>query len=77
MRLQLVSLHSGRAVWIAEGHYDAAEAATLEDVQHYARSYLGHEASMHAWEINLISPRRFAAFVAHRLIATWRRQAGV
>jgi hypothetical protein len=53
--------------------YDAAEEATLSDVQHYARSYLGEEASMHGWEINLISPTRFASFVAHRLVATWRQ----
>ena len=72
LRLQMVSLHSGRSVWIAEGLYDAAEEATLSDVQHYSRSYLGKEASMHGWEINLISPTRFASFVAHRLVATWR-----
>lgn len=72
LRLQMLSLHSGKPVWAAEGLYDAAEEATLGDVQHYARSYLGQEASMHGWEINLISPTRFASFVAHRLVATWR-----
>jgi hypothetical protein len=72
LRLELVSLHSGRAVWAAEGHYDAAEEATSADVQHFARSYLAKEASMHGWEINVISPTRFASFVAHRLVATWR-----
>jgi len=72
LRLQMLSLHSGRPVWAAEGLYDAAEEATLDDVRHYARSYLGPEASMHGYEINLISPTRFAAFVAHRLVGTWR-----
>lgn len=72
MRLQMLSLHSGARVWAAEGQYDAAETATLDDMQNYARSYLAAEASMHGWEINLVAPTRFAGFVAHRLVATWR-----
>lgn len=72
MRLQMLSLHSGTKVWAAEGLYDVSEQATLDDVQHYARSYLATEASMHGWQINTLAPSRFAAFVAHRLMATWR-----
>ncbi|MEZ5967263.1 MAG: hypothetical protein R3F56_25730 [Planctomycetota bacterium] len=72
LRLQMLSLHSGKPVWAAEGLYDAAEEATLDDVRHYARSYLSPEATMHGYEINLISPTRFTSFVAHRLVGTWR-----
>src|SRR5690606_28619371 len=72
LRLELCSLRTGRAVWVAEGHYDASEQATVEDVQHYARSYLAQEASMHGHEINLLAPTRFASFVAHRLVGSWR-----
>ncbi|MCA8943090.1 MAG: hypothetical protein KDB80_11060 [Planctomycetes bacterium] len=72
IRLQLVSLHSGRTVWAAEGQYDANDARVVEDVEHYARSFTAAEASMHGWELNLISPQKFTAFVAHRLVATCR-----
>lgn len=72
LRLQLVSLHSGRTVWAAEGIYDANDARILEDVEHYAHSFAAPESSMHGWEINLISPDKYATFVAHRLAATCR-----
>ena len=73
LRVQLVSLHSGRTVWAAEGHYDANDARVVEDVEHYAHSFVAREASMHGWEINLISPRKFQGFVSHRIVATCRQ----
>lgn len=72
VRLQLTSLHSGATVWAAEGHYDATDAATLSDVEHFATTFLGEEPSKHDWRINLLSPQKFAAFVSHRLVATLR-----
>lgn len=72
LRLQLTSLHSGSTVWAAEGHYDANDAGTQSDLQHFAATFLGEEPSMHDWRINLLSPQKFAAFVSHRLVATLR-----
>jgi hypothetical protein len=74
LRVQLVSVHSGSTVWAAEGLYDANDAATIEDLRHYQLSFAAAEASFHGVEINLISPRKFAAYVAHRLVATWRER---
>lgn len=73
LRVQLVSLHSGRTVWAAEGHYDANDARVIEDIEHYSHSFVAEEASMHGWEINLISPRKFTGFVTHRIVATCRQ----
>ena len=72
MRVQLISMHTATAVWATEAFYDSNDAGTAEDIQHYMQSYQSEEESMHGWEITLISPRRFAAFVAHRLVGTWR-----
>jgi len=72
MRLQLVSLHSGQVVWAAEGLYDSNDARVIEDLQHYAGSFQAEEDSMHGWQINLISPMRYAGYVSHRLVGTWR-----
>ena len=72
LRVQLLSVHSATTVWAAEGLYDANDAATIEDLKHYQLSFAAAEASFHGVEINLISPRKFAAYVAHRLVATWR-----
>ena len=74
LRMQLVSVHAGSTVWAAEGIYDASDAATIEDLRHYQMSFAAEEASFHGYEIHLISPRKFAAYVAHRLVATWRRR---
>jgi hypothetical protein len=70
LRLQLISLHSGRTVWAADGLYDSNDALILEDLQHYAGSFAAAEASMHGWELNLLAPRKYAAYVAHRLVAS-------
>ncbi len=72
LRLQLVSLHSGKTVWAADGMYDANDARIVEDLQHYSESFAAQESSMHGWELNLLSPQKYAAFVTHRLVATCR-----
>ena len=74
LRVQLMSLHSATAIWAAEVLYDAADAATVEDLQHFAKSYAAPEDSMHGWELILISPTRFATFVSHRVVGTWLRK---
>lgn len=72
LRIQLLSLHTATAVWAVEVFYDAADAGTVEDLKHYTHSFSAPEESLHGWEMNLISPRRFAAFVCHRVVGTWR-----
>ena len=72
LRVRLVSVHSGSTVWAAEGLYDAADAATIEDLEHYARSAAAEEASFHGGDITLIAPSKFAGYVAQRLVRTWR-----
>jgi len=73
MRVQLISLHSATAVWAVEAIYDASDEQSVEDIQHYAQSYLAEDDSLHGWEMILISPTRFASFVSHRVVGTWRK----
>lgn len=72
IKVQLINVHSGSTAWAAEGLYDSADALTVEDLRHYALTFGAPEESMHDWEIHLLSPRKFAAYVAHRLVGTWR-----
>lgn len=72
LRVQLLSIHSATTVWAAEGLYDAGDGAMREDLEEYADTFAAEEASMHGSEIHLISPRKFARYVCHRLVGTWR-----
>ena len=74
LRAKLFSVHSGSYVWGADGLYDAADSRTMDDLEHYQHSFLAEEASMHGVRMNLLSPHRFASYVSHRLIGTWRKQ---
>lgn len=72
LRVQLISLHSATAVWAVEAIYDAADEQSVEDIQHYSQSFLAKDDALHGWELILISPTRFASFVSHRVVGTWR-----
>ena len=72
IRAMMVSLHAGSIVWSAEGFYDAADARTTEDIRHYAQNVVHDDENLHGWEMHLISPNRFASFVSHRIVGTWR-----
>lgn len=72
LHVQLVSVHTGSVVWAVEGFYDTTDARTIEDLEHYSRSFMAEDESMHGWHINLISPARFASYVSHRLVGTWK-----
>ena len=72
LRVQLISLHSATAVWAVEAIYDASDAQSVDDIRHYAQSYLAKNDSLHGWEMILISPEQFATFVSHRVVGTWR-----
>jgi TolB-like protein len=73
LRTKLFSVHSGSFIWAAEGLYDANDLRTMEDLEHYQKSFLAEESSMHGVRINLLSPRKFASYVCHRLVGTWRQ----
>ena len=73
LRTKLFSVHSGSYIWAAEGLYDANDARTIEDLEHYQKTFLATETSMHGARINLLSPRKFATYVSHRLVGTWRK----
>ncbi len=72
LRVQMLSLHSGQTVWAADGLYDSNDNRVVEDLRHYAGSFLAEEDSLHGWEINLMSPAKYASYVSHRLVGTWR-----
>jgi len=72
LRTKLFSVHSGSFIWAAEGLYDANDVRTMEDLEHYQETFLAAESSMHGMRMNLLSPRKFAAYVSHRLVGTWR-----
>jgi hypothetical protein len=74
IKVQMMSIHSASAVWAADGTWDASETASVEDIKHYAGSYSAPEDSLHGWELMLIAPTKFAAFVAHRIVGTWRNR---
>ena len=76
LRVKLFSVHSGNWIWAAEGHYDANDARTIEDLEHFQQSFLAEEGSLHGMRINLLSPTKFCAYVSHRLVRTWRRARG-
>ncbi len=72
LRTSLVSLHDGEMLWKVDSVFDAADARVVEDCRHYAASFQAEEASMHGYEMNLLSPTRFASYVAHRVAGTLR-----
>ena len=72
LRVQILSTHSAAPVWAVETFYDSGDAAVIEDLQHFAASFAASDANEHGWEFALISPQRFAGFVAHRVVGTWR-----
>lgn len=75
LRAHLVSVHSGAPVWASDVFYDANDGSTVEDARNYAeRAMADGQDHLHDWEILLISPTRFASYVAYRMASTWRRR---
>lgn len=72
LRVQIVSTHSAAPIWAVEVFYDSNDAAVVEDLQQFATSFAAKDVTEHGWEMAMISPRRFASFVAHRVVNTWR-----
>ncbi len=71
LRTQLVSVHSGTAVWGVDAIYDAADRSTISDLKHYATHSQQDDGNLHGWEMTLLSPAKFTSFVAHRCVGTW------
>jgi len=72
LRTQMISIHTGSAVWAADGAYDTGDGRTVEDMRHYYRRRMADSDDLHEEDLLLISPSRFAGFVMHRLVSTWK-----
>ena len=73
MRVQLISIHTGDTVWAAEGLYDASDARTVEDLEHYYQTSQATDETGHGVELYWISPSKFASYVSYRLVASWKQ----
>ncbi len=71
VRTQLISVHSGSTVWAVDAIYDCNDQSTISDLRHYHKHFQASDGSLHTWEMNMLAPTRFAAYVAHRVIGTW------
>ena len=71
LRTQLLSVHSGATVWATDVLYDCTDRSTIADLKHYDQHVEAADATMHGWEMLLIAPTMFAAYVAHRVVGTW------
>jgi TolB-like protein len=71
LRTQLISVHSGSTVWAVDAIYDANDRTTVSDLRHYHRHNQRDDGNLHGWEINLLAPQKFTAYVAHRFVNTW------
>ncbi len=70
LRLQLVSVHSGKVIWAVDQTWDAGTERTRLDLIDYARTTLAPQANMHGWEFLMLSPRRFGRFAIRRSVST-------
>jgi TolB-like protein len=71
LRTQLVSVHSGAAIWAIDAIYDTSDRSTISDLRHYVDGVQTADASLHGWEMNLLAPGKFTQYVAHRFVGTW------
>lgn len=72
VQVRMVSLLDGSTLWSADAIYDSDDARVQEDLRNYADTFQSEELTMHEWRMNLLSPQRYAAYVAHRVCATLR-----
>lgn len=71
VRTQLMSVHSGTVIWAVDALYDTNDRSTLSDLRHYHETFEAKDCSLSDRMVELISPTKFAAYVAHRLAGTW------
>lgn len=72
LRAGMVSTHTGKVVWECDVLYDMADQRSLDDLRNYASTVSAPEESDHDWEMTLLSPRKFAGYVCHRVVDGWR-----
>ncbi len=70
LRIQLVSVHSGKVIWAVDQTWDAGTERTRLDLIDYARRTLAPQENLHGWEFLLLSPRRFGRFALRRSVST-------
>ena len=72
LRLGMVSAQTGQVVWETDVLYDMADRESMEDLRNYVATVSSPDDSLHKWEMALLSPRRFTAYVCHRVVDRWR-----
>lgn len=66
LSVDLLSAETGQALWSSAVQLDAAQEATRDSIETWARAHQG-DVSDHTWEVTLLSPKRFARFAAFHL----------
>lgn len=72
VHLQLVSVHSGEAIWVVDQVFDSRRERIRLDTMRYAHDELAPETSLHDAEMVQLSPRRFGAYCCKRIVETLR-----
>jgi len=70
LRVQVVATRTGAVLWGAEGCFDARESGVRALMQRFHDCRLETGERSFGWEVLLSSPRHYAQFVAHQLVAT-------
>lgn len=66
--VQLVSVHSGEAVWVVDHVFDSRQERVRVDTLRYAQDELAPESSLHDAEMIQLSPLRFGAYCCQRVV---------
>jgi hypothetical protein len=74
LRIQLVSVHSGKVIWAIDQTWDAGTERTRLDLIDYARTTLAPQENLHGWAFLTLSPRRFGRFALRRSVDTLSRR---
>jgi hypothetical protein len=67
VQLDMVAAETGVPIWTSTVHLDASEENVRRGVQAWCEQTRSAEESGEAWELSLLSPRRFAQFAAYQI----------
>jgi hypothetical protein len=67
VQLDIVAAETGVPIWTATVHLDASEESVRRGVQAWCEQTRSAQESGEAWELSLLSPRRFAQFAAYQI----------
>lgn len=70
LRVQVVSTRTGAVLWGAEGCFDARDSGVRAMLERFYEHRLDDADRNYGWKLLLASPRHYAQFVAHQLVAT-------